>query len=239
MSSNTRFAMRPSREGGAARIEWPSPETIAEVGRARGFMVISVMGCRIIFGAMPASDIEMISCGFSKKALCDVDISTRIGATFVIGEPADLEVLRTMDLPISAARQAESSQARQTGNAAVAKWLAVGERGLSSEVMCRVFFGVPRSATHENANPWDPSDLRRCMLFLDATDSHDKVPLMVDVSPEWSALVAHWPELMTSLRAEMGQKSAPNTHKLMKAVLTEAKGEAAGFNHGEEETSHD
>lgn len=58
------------------------------------------------------------------------------------------------------------------------------------------------------------------MAFLEATDSHNKVPLMTDVSPQWAALVERWDELVETIREESVKgTSAPKTYKLMKAVL--------------------
>jgi hypothetical protein len=84
--------------------------------------------------------------------------------------------------------------------------------------MCHRIFGVPREINIHH--PYDPDDLRRCMLFLDATQAHDKVPLMADVSEPWARLVAKWDDLLTIFREEMKSgKNASRTYALMKEIL--------------------
>ncbi|AQH05846.1 hypothetical protein A9R05_43370 (plasmid) [Burkholderia sp. KK1] len=178
------------------------------------FTIRMIHGCRLVFGEVPISQIQMLAHGFSKKALMDIDMAERIGATFVIGEPENLEGLRKLDLPVSEKRQRDYQAAFDLGLNDVAVWLRTGERGLSSNAMCRRIFGVPSDAGSNH--PADPSDLRRCMLFLDAADAHDKVSLMADVSPEWARLAANWSLLTATFNEEMATgKLAPRTYELM------------------------
>ena len=192
----------------------------AGVGHQAGFTIKNICGCRLVFGQMPMSEVGMLTHGFSKKALMATDIADRIGALFVIGEPDDLEELRSMDLPVSEKRQADYQAASQLGLPKVASWLRDGERGASSNAMCKRIFGIPVDAGSDY--PHDPDDLRRCLLFLDATDAHDKVDLMSGVSDEWQRLVSRWDELVVLFEEEVagGSKSAPATYALMKEVLS-------------------
>lgn len=183
-----------------------------------GYTVKRIAGCRVVFGKVPLSDMEMLIHGFSKKALMAVDIADRVGATVVIGEPEDLSTLRLMDLPVSEERQRDYQSAHGLNRADVARWLRDGERGASSNAMCKRIFGVPDSAG--KSHPYDPDDLRRCMLFVDATAAHAQVGLMADVSKEWARLVEFWEQLISLLRKEMAEgKSATKTYALMKKVL--------------------
>ena len=183
-----------------------------------GFTIKSVHGCRIVYGMVPASEFGMLAHGFSKKALMANDIADRIGAAFVIGEPADLEELRKLDLPVSEKRQRDYEAAHRLGLHTVAMWLRTGERGGSSNAMCKRFFGVPDN--NETNHPHDPDDLRRCILFLDAADAHDKVSQMADVSPGWSQLVLAWDRLIDTYRSEIAAgKSTPKTYALMRDIL--------------------
>ncbi len=188
-------------------------------GTPPGFTIKNICGCRIVFGPFPLSEMGMLTHGFSKKALVATDIADRIGALFVIGEPDDLEELRQMNLPISGKRQAESLAATKLGLNEAASWLRDGERGASSNSMCKRIFGVPADASANH--PHDPDDLRRCLLFLDATGAHDKVPLMSDVSDQWGRLVARWGELVAVFNEETAKgKSAPRTRLLMDDILS-------------------
>lgn len=183
-----------------------------------GFTIKTICGCRIVYGSIPMSSIQMLSHGFSKKALMAMDIADLIGATLVIGEPAALDELRQLDLPVSAKRHADYLAAANLGLNAVAMWLRRGERGRSSNAMCKAIFGVPADAGTEH--PRDPDDLRRCMLFLEASGAHDQVQKMAGVSPEWSRLVSRWDELAARYaeETEVG-KQAPKTYALMRELV--------------------
>lgn len=185
------------------------------VHTAPGFTVKTICGCRVVYGPVPAKEFAMLAHGFSKKAQMAVDIADLIGATFVIGEPDDLADLRKLDLPVSVKRHNDYLAAHALGLDKVAMWLRKGERGASSNAMCRRIFGVPADAGVDH--PHDPDDLRRCVLFLSATDAEAKVPMMADVSDEWARLVPIWSDLVRCLEAEMKVgDSAPRTYAMMK-----------------------
>lgn len=183
-----------------------------------GFSVRVVCGCRVVFGMIPASEFAMLAHGYSKKALMATDIADRIGATVVIGEPADLDELRKLELPVSDKRLRDYALAMSRGLEAVALWLRDGERGSPSNAMCKQLFGVPESAGLDH--PLDPDDLRRCLLFIDAVGVHDRVNEMACVSVAWSCLVGVWPDLVRSFEQEVAAgKSARQTYALMQDAL--------------------
>lgn len=183
-----------------------------------GFTIKTICGCRVVYGAVPISEFQMLSHGFSKKALMAMDIADLIGATYVIGEPAALDELRKLDLPVSAKRHADYLAAANRGLNAVAMWLRRGERGLSSNALCKAIFGVPSNAGTEH--PYDPDDLRRCMQFLEASGAHDQLQKMAGVSLEWSRLVSRWADLTALFARETATgKKAPKTYALMQELL--------------------
>lgn len=191
----------------------------------QGFTVMRISGCRVVFGEVPVPDLMMLQHGFSKKAQMSLDLADLIGATFVIGEPEDLQQLRSMDLPVSERRQRDYERAFAMGLHPVAHWLRNGQRGASSNAMCKRIFGVPEDAGIEH--PRDPSDLLRCVDMLKATGARDRVALMVGVSPQWLRLVEAWAELEQSLERERAQGNsqqgkAPQTHARMKDLLAGA-----------------
>lgn len=105
-------------------------------------------------------------------------------------------------------------------------WIRNGDRGLSSEAIVDHLARHPIAlASRASRHPYDPSDLWRCMLLLDAVPTlRPLMPRMADVSPEWAALVARWDELEASLRREMAAGYyAPDTYTLMRSVLEGAK----------------
>lgn len=191
-------------------------------GQHSSFTIKNLCGCRIVYGEVPLSEFGMLMHGFSKKALMAADIADRIGAMFVIGEPKNLEELREMNLPVSEKRRADHLAASRLGLPEVAAWPRDGERGASSNAMCKRMFGIPADAGV--AYPHDPDDLRRCLIFLDSTNAHDKVSLMADVSAPWAGLVSKWDEVVATFREEFakGQK-ASRTFSLMNEILSGAQ----------------
>jgi len=189
------------------------------------FSIKNICGCRIVFGPVPVSEMGMLAHGFSKNALVAIDVADRIGASIVIGEPEDLNRLRKMDLPVSEKRLTDYSSALKVAPPEVAEWLRSGERGASSNAMCKRFFGVPKDAGDNH--PHDPDDLRRCVLFLDATSTHGRIRDMSDVSPSWASLVNQWNEILKTFREETGNNDgAPKTYSLMKSALNDQTNQA-------------
>lgn len=183
-----------------------------------GYTVQNVCGCRIVTGEVPLRELAALTTGFSKKAVFDVAFATRIGASLVIGEPEDLEKLHAYGLPVAPAITKEAEHAAAKGFHAAASWLLNGDRGASSNAMCRHLFKL--GAPAGRSLPYDPSDLRRCVELLDATGAHDKIAEMRSVSPEWARLVDAWDDLTALLREELaGGTRAPKTYAKMKEVL--------------------
>lgn len=145
-------------------------QTLAGQHGRTEYLVQTIGKCRVIFGNVPLSDFSGLTKGFSKKAVVATDLADRIGATFVIGEIEDVNALREAGLPVSEKRIAEAFEATRQGLPKVAWWLREGERGASSNAMCRRLFGFPAEAGIRH--PLDPDDLRRCLSFLDAVDGH-------------------------------------------------------------------
>jgi hypothetical protein len=117
----------------------------------------------------------------------------------------------------------------------VIEWLCSGERGLSSEFIVDYLYGFPLIEGHWRGtphHPFDPSDLRRCLLLLaDSPETATEFPRMRTASPEWVRLVDAWPALAAQLTEEIGDLrgpanwSAPLTYAAMKRVLDEPERE--------------
>ena len=81
-------------------------------------------------------------------------------------------------------------------------WLALGERGVSSESMVRYL--VYGQRTNGFNDPADPSDFRRCELLLRwVPELREEFPRMAEVSRRWASLVAHWDEIRALLEEEI------------------------------------
>lgn len=169
-----------------------------------------IFGCTIVY----AKDLTLSECieigkEYRESVVSDSGLARRLGAKIVIGEPEQLNDLeRAMNertLPIS-----------------VQEWLADGERGLSSDALCKKFFGLPKSAGDEH--PHDPADLRRCVLFLEKTKTHDRIKEAAEISPAWKALVDVWPTLLATLNNEMQKpdRVASETYKIMQRALQDS-----------------
>ncbi|WAK04334.1 hypothetical protein [Methylobacter sp. YRD-M1] len=193
-----------------------------------GYRIQKIENCRIVTGHVPLSDMEMLIQGFSDQAVMATDIASRIGATFVIGEPEDIERLRLCDLPISDQRLRDAEQARKAGlPETVIQWLLTGERGLSSDALCKAYFGLPERAGTDH--PLDPGDLRRCLLFLQAVDEPNqwRFDQLQDLSQAWLLLSCHWTELVACFEQECAQSTnntAPETYALIQKII---KGECS------------
>lgn len=185
-----------------------------------GYVIKNIGGVRFVYGMVPLSDMAMLSHGYSDQAVMSLELASLTGATLVVGEPEDVERVRHSPLPISEVRENESLAARRAGLHDLANWLRLGERGLSSLTISAKLFGHP--VLHTSINyPRDPSDLRRCLLLLDATDSHRRIGEMASVSDEWARLVAEWDSIVAVFAEEAGGNSCPRTYALMKKALSE------------------
>lgn len=85
------------------------------------------------------------------------------------------------------------------------RWLASGERGLSSEAIVEHLTGEPvggraHAPRHgRKDHPYDLSDFRRCELLLRQVDVARLVfPAMAEVSPRWARLVDAWDDIVAA-----------------------------------------
>ena len=99
----------------------------------------------------------------------------------------------------------------------IAKWLIEGETGLSSKSMASVALGYEGK---ELNYPHDPSDFRRCYLFLMECIKDHKALLdkMALLSEKWASIRDNWLELLDLYTEEHGQKTAPKLYKKMKEL---------------------
>ena len=107
----------------------------------------------------------------------------------------------------------------------VLDWLANGRVGLSSKTMAMIALGSPPKRIDY---PYDPDDLNRCLLLLEAAPSvRDAFPEIAASSKVWAALIANWGEIEQTFIDEVGlnwckANSAPKTYDLMKRVVSSA-----------------
>ncbi|WP_199028818.1 hypothetical protein [Ralstonia sp. ASV6] len=178
-------------------------------------------GCRIITGQLPISAMDLLSRGFSKKAVLDHDLARMLGASFVVGEPEALARLREDPHVLASARARFNGEDYSNLSPAAREWLATGDRGASSDAMFARFTGI---GTRTTACPVDPSDFRRCRLLIERVPEFASLlPAMRDVSGEWAVLVDRWEELCALMDSETpewraGRGDAHKTYAALKAI---------------------
>jgi hypothetical protein len=91
------------------------------------------------------------------------------------------------------------------------QWLANGERGLSSETIFATITGMKVGDYPDKSHPYDPGDLRRCRLLLDACpEIAERLSLMALVSSAWAALTPRWQELCAVMDEETPNWRTPS-----------------------------
>lgn len=169
------------------------------LGGGAGYEVMHRGGCVLIKGAVPASAFSAFAKMVPKKSVLSSDVARLLGVTFAMGLSADLDKLREAAIPQALLRERANNPG--LSDAAV-KWLATGERGLSSDVMFEVLTGEPRGL-QSSAHPHDPDDFRRCRLLLEQVPEL-QLDDMKQVSPQWANLVAVWPQICAAMDQELG-----------------------------------
>jgi hypothetical protein len=100
----------------------------------------------------------------------------------------------------------------------ILEWFFNGNVGLSSQAIAAKMVGIDGYTNH----PRDPSDLRRCVEFLNAVpEAKERFEEMRLVSPNWYRLVGAWGPLTAKLAKEMKRKDrrAPETFEMIQALL--------------------
>lgn len=101
----------------------------------------------------------------------------------------------------------------------ITKWLIEGDVGLSSKTMASIALGDEGC---EINYPHDPSDFRRCYLFLsqciDWRNHKSLLDKLATLSKEWSSIRDNWIELLDLYNQEREKKSAPKLYKKMKEI---------------------
>jgi hypothetical protein len=101
--------------------------------------------------------------------------------------------------------------------AKITGWFCTGEVGASSKAMAACIGGAEGGTSH----PFDPDDLRRCVLFLQAVpEARQHMPKVRELSAQWAKLVDNWDELEKTLLEEIknGSMWAGKTWDKMKAL---------------------
>lgn len=112
---------------------------------------------------------------------------------------------------------------------AFTRWLATGERGVSSEaIVARLTEDDLWPPSRGGNHPYDPGDFRRCELLLrEVPQARPMLWRMQAESPEWAALVDAWDELVALAESEGVFTSsywyAPLTYARMRQIIDGAR----------------
>lgn len=155
-------------------------------------------GCKIVWGSIPLNEMVNLTKDEPEDVLLSVDLSSKIGATFVFGTKENLDKMANdPELPICPKRLQEAENARKKGlPEAFVKWLTHGDRGNSSNAIAQRVTGVI-SGEKLAHHPLDTSDFGRCLgvvntLISDDLSEIDIVKEMIGISDTWTRLVWEW-----------------------------------------------
>lgn len=174
------------------------------------------------FGPQPIDWITKASKLCGKNAVMDTNVARMAGATMAAGTPPALDALRKQ---LEAGALQAAKQANPGLSEAAARWLAHGERGVSSNTLFTHLTGIDALRDWHKDHPYDPADLRRCRLLLEQVP--ELVPLfhkMSEVSKEWAALVKNWDTICATMDEEApnwrtkGERAA-KTYELIKQAI--------------------
>ena len=184
--------------------------------------------CVLIDGLVPAGAFKALTHLVPESSVMDPDVARMFGVTFAMGPAAELQTLRD-----SRTEQEVLAQRALRPNLSpgAQRWLAAGERGMSSEALFTRLSGVNCTSDASDGvarvdHPYDPADFRRCRLMLEACPELEaRLNDAAGMSKEWAALIQAWGTLCDTLDAECpGWRnpyagSAPKTYSLIKRAI--------------------
>lgn len=181
----------------------------------------------LAFGPQPLDWISKASKICGEDAVMDPDVARMAGANLAAGAPEALAALRKL---LAAGALEAASKANPGMSEAAVRWLAHGERGVSSETIFTHLTGVNAlgSWRHKIGDvPYDPAEFRRCRLLLEQVP--ELVPLfpkMAEMSPKWANLIQAWDEICKAMDLEspdwreLGNgQAAPTAYQLIKKAI--------------------
>lgn len=180
----------------------------------------------LAYGPQPVSFFTDASKIAGKESVLDPDVARMAGATFAVGSPAELAALRQR---LEAGSMAHERAANPGLSEAATKWLASGERGISSNFIFTRLTGIDAMGgwhAERGCHPHDPADFRRCHLLLEQVpELYFQFDKMAEAGPVWAALRSAWGDILNALDEESpgwreGQgRAAPNAYAIIKRAI--------------------
>lgn len=182
--------------------------------------------CILVFGAVPLSKFSALTKMVPENSVMDTRLARIADASFAMGPKEETAALISSMSDVAIERARAMYAGAGLSDEAV-RWVAVGERGSSSDAVFLRLTGIkPRNMNGDvTAHPHDPDDLRRCRLLLEQVpELAARIGSMVEVSKEWAALVAKWDALCRTMDDEApgwrdGEGRSPGTCALIKECL--------------------
>ena len=182
--------------------------------------------CILVFGAVPLSKFGALTKLVPKDSIMDPHLARIAGASFAMGPREETGALVALMSGAAIERARAMYAGTELGEDAV-KWIAVGERGSSSEAVFLKLAGIRSHGMSGDttAHPHDIDDLRRCRLLLEQVpELAVRIGNMSGVSREWTALISKWDEICRTMDEEApgwrdGKGSSPNTNALIRECL--------------------
>lgn len=190
---------------------------------ANRFTVEERGNCVIVYGAISAPVLSAIATMVPKESVMSPRLATMLDASFAFGLSSDIDALIDAIKP-----EVEAKVMRQYAgkglSAAAQRWLASGERGISSNTMFTRLTGFNALKDWHPSPPADPADFRRCRLLLEqCPELVPLLPNMAEESHEWAGLVREWDMIckvmddeVPAWRAGKSRTPATNTYNLIK-----------------------
>ena len=144
----------------------------------------------LLFNPQPLADVGKYAKAMPKHAVIDPRLAQIAGAVVAMGTPENCAHVSELLAPAAL----ERTRKQHPGIAPRwVKWLAIGERGTSSEVLFQHLSGI--KVTNRNSTPRDTDDFRRCQKMLQQTGLCAKLHRAASISPEWFRLMDRWNEI--------------------------------------------
>jgi hypothetical protein len=98
------------------------------------------------------------------------------------------------------------------------KWLAFGEKGISSEVMFGAISGL-QITDSKTQHPLDPDDFKRCCyLIRDVPEWETELHKVAELSPVWKNIIDNWDKLVGMLLEQLTTHRANDMYGFMRSL---------------------
>jgi hypothetical protein len=156
------------------------------------------------FGPQPIDFLSKSAKLCGKDAVVCPHTAQMSGANFAVGHKETLEKLRQLLSP--GAIEAEKKKHSGILSENAIRWLATGERGLSSNTLFTFLTGVDAECGSGHHYPRDTSDFKRCRrIIVMCPELLEHLHKVSEAGPEWAGIAEKWDELTAMMDSE-----APN-----------------------------